>query len=237
MRKRAENNRAEMTYLEHLEELRQRLIKIIIALLFGVILGMLVTPTALKFLTAPLAGQTPQAIKPTEPLAVFFKIAAIIGIVIAMPVIVYQVFQFARPGLKPQERRYVVRGAWFASFSFALGVAFAAVVLLPTAMPFLQGFLSDIVEHRYSIDEYISLVASVLLWVGLIFETPLVMYFLAKLGVVTHQGFARARRVVIVGAAAGSAIITPTTDPINMLLVMAPFILLYELGILLARLA
>jgi sec-independent protein translocase protein TatC len=76
-----------------------------------------------------------------------------------------------------------------------------------------------------------------LIWAGLVFETPLVMYFLAKLGVVTPEGFAKARRLVIIGAAAGAAIITPTTDPVNMLLVMVPFMLLYEFGILLARLA
>ena len=103
--------------------------------------------------------------------------------------------------------------------------------------PFLQGFLTGIVEQRYSIDYYISFVSNILVWAGLVFETPLIMYFLAKLGVVTPQGFAKARRIVIIGAAAGAAIITPTTDPVNMLLVMVPFMLLYEFGILLARLA
>jgi sec-independent protein translocase protein TatC len=116
-------------------------------------------------------------------------------------------------------------------------VVFAATVLLPAALPFLQGFLFGIVEQRYSIERYISFVGNILLWAGLVFETPLVMYFLAKLGVVEPAGFAKARRIVIIGAAAGAAVITPTTDPINMLLVMVPFMLLYELGILLARLA
>ncbi|MBU0704893.1 MAG: twin-arginine translocase subunit TatC, partial [Chloroflexi bacterium] len=91
--------------------------------------------------------------------------------------------------------------------------------------------------HNYSIDYYMSFVSNILLWAGLVFETPLVMFFLAKLGVVTPQGFAKARRVVVVGAAVGAAIITPTVDPVNMLLIMGPFLLLYELGILLARLA
>ena len=82
-----------------------------------------------------------------------------------------------------------------------------------------------------------SFVSNILLWAGLVFETPLVMFFLAKLGVVTPQGFVQARRIVVVGAAAGAAIITPTVDPVNMLLIMVPFLLLYEFGILLARLA
>ena len=237
MKKQAGSDQGEMALLEHLDELRQRLIRAIIAVLIGVIVGTFVTPTVLKLLVAPLGDQVPLAISPTEAPAVFFKVAIVIGLVIAMPVIMYQVFQFARPGLDPIERRYVIIGAPAASLSFAAGVVFAATVLLPAALPFLQGFLFGIVEQRYSIERYISFVSNILVWAGLVFETPLVMYFLAKLGVVTPEGFAKARRVVIIGAAAGAAVITPTTDPVNMLLVMVPFMLLYELGILLARLA
>lgn len=226
-----------MTLLEHLGELRQRLLRVVIALVIGVIIGTFAAPSALRLLVSPLGDQVPLAISPTEAPAVFFKVAIVIGVVIAMPVIVYEVFQFARPGLLPQEQRYILVGAPAASLSFATGVAFAALVLVPAALPFLQGFLVGIVEQRYSIDRYISFVTNVLLWAGLVFETPLVMYFLAKLGVATPQAFAKARRIVIIGAAAGAAIITPTTDPVNMLLVMVPFMLLYELGILLARLA
>lgn len=237
MKQQAKNGQAEMTLIAHLDELRQRLIKAIVALLIGVVVGTFVTPPVLKTLVAPLGDQVPLAISPTEAPAVFFKVAVVIGLVIAMPVIMYQVFQFARPGLELRERRYVIIGAPAASLSFAAGVVFAATVLLPAALPFLQGFLFGIVEQRYSIDRYVSFVANILLWAGLVFETPLVMYFLAKLGVVTPQGFAKARRIVIIGAAVGAAVITPTTDPVNMLLVMVPFMLLYELGILLARLA
>jgi sec-independent protein translocase protein TatC len=237
MKEQPENNQSGMSLLEHLEELRQRLIKAVIALFFGIVAGAFAVPPVLEMLVAPLGDQVPLAISPTEAPAVFFKVAVIIGIVIAMPVIVYQVFQFVRPGLEPREQRYVIIGAPAASLSFAAGVIFAATVLLPTAIPFLQGFLRNIVEQRYSIDYYISFVANILLWAGLVFETPLVMFFLAKLGIVTPQGFVKARRVVIISAAAGAAVITPTTDPVNMLLVMVPFMLLYELGILLARLA
>lgn len=226
-----------MTLLEHLDELRQRLIKIIIALIIGVIGGMALAPRVLGILVAPLEGNVPQALSPTEGPAVFFKVAVVIGVVLAMPVIVYEVFQFVRPGLEPKERRYVIIGVPVASLCFAVGVIFAATVLLPAAIPFLQGFLSDVVEHNYSIDYYMSFVSNILVWAGFVFETPLVMFFLAKLGVVTPQGFAKSRRIVVVGAAVGAAIITPTVDPVNMLLVMGPFLLLYELGILLARLA
>jgi len=226
-----------MTLFKHLEELRQRLIKVVIALLIGVLAGMAVAERILKMLIIPLEGNLPQALSPTEGPAVYFKVAVVVGIVLAMPVIMYQMFQFAAPGLMPNEKRYVIIGAPAASLCFAAGVVFAAMVLLPAAIPFLNGFLGDIVEHHYSINYYMSFVSNILVWAGLIFETPLVMFFLTKLGVVTPQGFAKSRRIVIVGAAAGAAIITPTVDPVNMLLVMGPFLLLYELGILLARLA
>ncbi|MGD8997384.1 MAG: twin-arginine translocase subunit TatC [Anaerolineae bacterium] len=231
------SDRSAMSILEHLLELRSRLLKAIIALAVGVVAGTFLTPRVLKFLVAPLGDQVPIAIAPTETPAVYFKVSIVIGLVIGMPVIVYQLFRFVAPGLEPREKRYMLIGAPIAAISFAAGVAFATLVLIPAAMPFLRGFLADIVEQRYSINRYISFVSTVLLWAGLVFETPLVMFFLAKLGVATPRGFAKARRIVVIGAAAGAAVITPTTDPINMLLIMGPFLVLYEFGILLARLA
>lgn len=226
-----------MSILAHLEELRQRLLRAVIALLIGVVIGTFLTRPVLKLLVSPLGDQVPIAISPTEAPAVFFKISVMIGLVLSMPILVYQLFQFVAPGLMPNEKRYIIIGAPVAGLSFALGVVFAAEVLLPAALPFLQGFLPGIVDQRYSIDRYVSFIGNILLWAGLVFETPLLMYFLAKIGVVTHEGFAQARRAVVIGAAAGAAVITPTTDPVNMLLIMGPFLLLYEFGILLARIA
>jgi len=228
---------ARMSILDHLSELRDRLFKAVIALAVGAVLGTFLTPPLLRLLIAPLGDQVPLAISPTEAPAVFFKVSLVIGMVVAMPVIVFQIFRFVAPGLRPQEKRYVFIGAPVAAMSFAAGVVFAALVLIPAAIPFLRGFLGDIVEQRYSIDRYISFVSTVLLWAGLVFETPLVMFFLAKLGVATSATFANARRGVVMGAAVVAAVITPTHDPVNMLLIMVPFLLLYELGILLARLA
>lgn len=231
------SHKSHMTLLEHLNELRQRLIRAVIALIIGVVFGTLFAQRVLKMMVAPLGDQTPIAIAPIEATAVFFKVSIVIGLVIAMPFILYQIFMFVAPGLEPREKRYIFIGAPVAGLSFGAGVVFAALVLLPSALPFLQRFLPGIVEQRYSIDLYISFVGSLLLWAGLVFETPLVMYFLAKLGVITHEGFAQARRAVIIGAAVAAAVVTPTTDPVNMLLIMGPFLLLYELGILLARIA
>ena len=227
----------ELSIFEHLNELRQRVVKAILGVVIGVIAGSFLTVPALRLLISPLGDQVPQTISPTEAPSVFFKVALLIGVMIAMPVIVYQVFQFARPGLEPKEQRYVLIGAPAASLSFAAGVVFATLVLLQPAITFLKGFLDEIVQHNFTIERYISFVTNILFAAGLVFETPLVMYFLARLGIVNAEGFAKARRIVLVGAAVGAAIITPTVDPINMLLIMAPFMVLYEVGILLAKLA
>lgn len=227
----------QMTLFEHLDELRQRMIKAIIALIIGIIAGTFFTTPVLRWLVQPLGDASPVALSPTETPSVFFKIALLIGLVLAMPVIMYQIFQYVRPGLEPNEQRYVFIGAPVASVCFALGVVFAGTVLLPAAIPFLKGFLDEIIKPTYSIDRYVSFVLNILVWAGLVFETPLVMFFLSKLGVITPQGFAKARRIVIVLAAVAAAVLTPTVDPVNMMLLMAPLILLYEVGILLARLA
>jgi sec-independent protein translocase protein TatC len=238
-KRQSKSNQGEMSLLEHLDELRQRFVKVVIALLVGTLIGAIFTQPALLTLTGPAeaAEVELQFITPTEAPATFFKVAFVIGVVIAMPVILHQVFMYLRPGLLPNERIYIVIGIPFASLSFAAGVAFAAFVALPNAVEFLGGFMAQVAEHRYSADFYLTFVGNVMLWSGLVFETPLVMFILARLGIVSPEAFAKVRRFVIVGAAIGAAIITPTPDPLNMLLIMGPFMLLYELGILLARLA
>lgn len=226
---------ARMSILEHLDELRNRLLKAVLALIVGLVAGTFLAPQLLRLIVAPLGDQVPLALGPIEAPLVFFKVSLIIGFVVAMPVIVYQLFRFVAPGLEPRERRYVLLGAPAVALSFAGGVVFAALVLLPATIPFLRGFLGGIVDQRYSIDRYVSFVSTILLWAGVVFETPLVMLFLSKLGVITPAGFAKARRGVIIGAAVVAAIITPTHDPFNMVLIMVPFLVLYELGILLSK--
>jgi sec-independent protein translocase protein TatC len=238
-KRQSKNNGGEMSLLEHLDELRRRFVVVVIALLVGTLIGAIFTQPALLTLTGPAeaAEVELQFITPTEAPATFFKVAFVIGVVVAMPVILHQVFMYLRPGLLPNERIYIVIGIPFASLSFAAGVAFAAFVALPNAVEFLGGFMAEVAEHRYSADFYLTFVGNVMLWSGLVFETPLVMFILARLGIVSPESFAKVRRFVIVGAAIGAAIITPTPDPLNMLLIMGPFMLLYEFGILLARLA
>jgi sec-independent protein translocase protein TatC len=227
----------QMTIIEHLEELRDRLIKSAIALTVTTTLSFAFAKQFLQILIAPMGQTPPVSPSPTTTIVVFAKVALISGVALAMPVLVYQLISFIAPGLKPQEKRYLYLVLPGATLSFIAGIAFAYFVMLPTAIPFLRGFLSDIIEPNWFIDKYISLITSLLFWVGLSFETPLLIFFLAKLGIVTPEVLSRYRKYAILVIAVIAAVITPTPDPFNMLLVMVPLILLYEIGNLLARLA
>jgi len=224
-----------MTLLEHLAELRTRLIRAGIALLVGILVSVAFTRPFLQLLISPLGDARPQSLRPAENIMVYFKVALILGLVLAMPVILYQIFAFVVPGLTSKERRYVYTIVPAAAFLFAVGVAFASLVMLPFTLSYLQSFLSDLIEPNYSIDFYISFVTSFVFWVGLSFETPLVIAGLARLGVVSPASLRKGRRYAIVLIAVVAAVITPTPDPFNMTLVMIPLVILYEVGILLAR--
>ncbi len=226
-----------MTIIEHLEELRGRLMKSAIALTVTTLFSFIFAKQFLQLLVAPMGETPPVSSSPTTNIVVFTKVALISGVALAMPVLVYQLISFIAPGLKPQEKRYLYFILPGATLSFVVGVAFAYFVMVPTALPFLKGFLSDVIEPNWFIDRYISFITSILFWVGLSFETPLLIFFLAKLGIVTPAALSRNRKYAILVIAVLAAIITPTPDPFNMILVMGPLILLYEIGILLAKLA
>jgi sec-independent protein translocase protein TatC len=109
--------------------------------------------------------------------------------------------------------------------------------MMPAAIPFLQGFMADIIEQQWAIGEYLSFITSLLLWIGLAFELPLFVFFLAKIGLVNVEMLSKNRKYAIIIIAVLAAVITPTVDPLNMALVMGPLIVLYELGVILARIA
>ena len=229
------NDLDRMTIIDHLGELRDRLIKAVLALLVGIVLSLAFTPRFLEFLILPLGGNQPISLKPTETVIIYFKVALICGAVLAMPVIVYQFIRFLLPGLTEAERKYlrvVVPGA---AILFAMGVGFASFVMLPLSLDFLQGFLSHIILPTYSIDNYISFVTSMMFWVGIMFETPLIIAFLARVGIVSPQMLTSNRKYAIVLLAVLAAVITPTPDPFNMAVVMVPLLVLFEVGIILAR--
>ena len=228
---------ARMTILEHLEELRQRITKAVLAVAVTTLLCLVFTNKILEWLLLPSGGIKPIFLRPTEMFITYMRVGLIAGIALAMPIIVYQLLRYLAPGLKPEEKKYLYTMVPGATGFFIAGVAFAYFAMLPFALKYLLTFGSDLVEAKWAIGEYISFVTSLLLWVGLSFETPMVIYFLAKLKIVNAKKLSSYRKFAIVGAFIMAALITPTPDPFNQLMVAIPIILLYELGIILARFA
>jgi sec-independent protein translocase protein TatC len=224
-----------MTLLEHLKELRDRLIWIAAALIISTLASFVFADKMIDILSVPLGGrQMLEAIDVTENMGVFMRVSLLGGVAISMPIILYQVFAFVVPGLTSQERRllwFVIPGA---TILFLVGVAFCYFVMLRVAVPFLITFLDIPTRPRPS--TYFGFVTRMMLWIGAFFETPLIMAFLSRIGIVTPQLLGKYRRYAIVLIAIIAAVITPTVDPVNMGLVMAPLLFLYELGVLLARL-
>ncbi len=230
-------NDRELTLLEHIQELRQRLIQVLIALFIGTLAGtLLVTPT-IETLVSPLGEGDIIVLSPTEAPVIYFKVALYLGTILVLPFILYQIYLFIAPGLHTNERMFFLAGIPAALILFAIGTLFCLKIILPLSMPVLMGFFQDVVQATYSLEQYLSFVTTLLLWMGLLFETPLVIYGIARAGWVTPAMLAKVRKLVIFFAAVLAAVITPTTDPVTMLLVTGPFIVLYEVGLILARLA
>ncbi len=222
--------------IEHIRELRDRLLKAVAALLVGVVIGFIGAKRFLEILIAPLQGESQlQLLRPTENIIIYFKAALILGAILAAPFIIYQLIAFIVPGLTPSEKRMLYLAMPLAFVLFATGVAFCAFLVLPFTLRYLQTFLTDLFKAEYSVEYYMGFVANFILWVGVAFETPLVIALLARLGVVSPQMLARSWRYAIVIIAVLAAVITPTPDPFTMGIVMVPLLLLYALGLLLAR--
>jgi sec-independent protein translocase protein TatC len=223
-----------MRFWAHLEELRQRLMRVVIALVVGTGVSLFFVNQALLFLLSPMGDLRPVALHPTESIVVYFRVALLAGVVLSMPYILYQFLGFIVPGLTKDERRILLTSVFGIGFFFALGVVFAGGVMLPLAIGYLQNFMDELVQPTYSIEGYISFVTTVMFSSGMIFETPLLLALLARLGLVTSKQLSKGRRYALLAIAIIAAIITPTPDVFNMLLVMAPLLVLYELGIVLA---
>ena len=226
-----------MTVLEHLAELRRRIIIAGIATTLTVIISaVFLTWPMITLLTQP-AGVELAALRPAETFSTYMKVAMATGLGLAMPIIVSQGLLFVLPGLHPQERRWVFIAVPAITLAFATGLAFGFYLVIPFAVRFLVGFGGDIIKAVWSVEAYLSFVSSLLLWIGLTFETPILLFFLAKIGVVNARQLGSFRRYALVGAFILGAIITPTPDPLNQTIVSIPIYLLFELGVLLARFA
>jgi sec-independent protein translocase protein TatC len=227
-----EDGGAQMSLLEHIEELRDRLLKAMLALVFGTVIGFLFADKVMSFLQAPY-GQRFKALGPTDAVVEFFRVALMLGGIIAIPIITYQLLMFILPGLTSKERRFVLMSLPAVFGLFLVGVFFAWVMLIPPALNFLQNFQPTLFESEWTAELYLGFVTTLIFWMGVAFQTPLVFFVISLLGFVTPGTLIRNWRFAVVGAAGAAAIITPTVDPVNMFLVMAPLMALYGFSIIL----
>jgi sec-independent protein translocase protein TatC len=227
-----------MTLADHLRELRERLLKSVIALVVGTAVGLAFAEQILKVLLAPY-GPAKQLLvtSPISPLTNVFTVSVTTGAILALPFILYQALAFIFPGLLPHERRWVMIALPFGFGLFLLGVLFAFFVMLPAAVGFLTGIFPSVFNVALTPDDYIPFVAGVMFWMGVAFEMPLIIFVLAKANVINANLLKRHWRWAVVIVAVLAALITPTPDPLNMTIVMVPLLLLYGLSIILAYLA
>ena len=239
-RERPQSERGEryLTLVEHLQELRRRLIICAVAVVIGLAISAAFTYDLLKFLMKPAEARREDFVlvflEPFESFVTYFKIALMGSLVIAMPVIVYQIIAFVAPGLKPNERGWLYGTTIGATLLFLVGVVFAYYVALPPALGFLLNFQDDIAEPQIRMGSYFDFVTRLLFWTGVSFETPLVVMFLARFRIVTARKLIGWWRLAIVGAFVTSAVVTPTPDPVTCTIVALPLIALYVVGIVLA---
>lgn len=223
---------------DHLEELRLRLATGLLALTAGCVIGFLYADRIIGWLRAPAGSMLERFafFSPLEPLMAYLKVALLAGLALAMPVVLWQIWAFVRPGLRPRERRYgAVFVAW-GSVQFLLGAAAAYFVLLPVSLRFLLGLADDLMIPVISIDRYLTFVTTLILACGILFELPVVLVILARLGIVTPEWLRQQRPYAILVLVIAAAIVTPTTDPLNLALMTVPLVVLYEVSIHLARL-
>ncbi len=230
-------NEISMGLFDHIKEMRQRLFRAVIAWIVTTLLSSMFADSLVAYLVSPLKGGNVIVLSPTEAPIIYFKIALAAGFGLALPLILYQIYGFIAPGLFPNEKTIILYSVPAVFLFFIAGALFTLEVLIPVSMPVLMGFLGEVVQPTYSLENYLGFVTTLTLWMGLLFQTPLAIYIIARFGLVTTEQLAKARRIVWFIAAIFAAIVTPTTDPVTLLLVTGPFILLYELGILLSRLA
>lgn len=226
----------EMPFWDHVEELRRHLLIALIALAIATFGSFLFAEEIINLLAGPVGSlDALQSIEVTENVSVFMRVSLLSGVTIAMPVILYQLLAFIMPGLKDNERRWVILIVIFGSILFAAGAAFAYFVMLPASLTFLLEFLGVATKPRLS--SYINFITNLIFWMGIAFQFPIIVFALTKLGIVSAKTLAKGWRYALVLIAILAAMITPTVDPVNMALLMAPLFLLYLLSVLFASLA
>ena len=228
-----------MSFLEHLDELRKRLLISVAALLGGFLAAFAVISYIFEFIMRPLQEILPDGgrlvyTEPTEAFFLYIKIAALAGLVLAIPIILYQMWQFVAPGLYAREKKFAIPFVFFASVFFVGGALFSHYMLFPWAWTFLAGFTTDYMEFFPRIQPAFSLYVKLLLACGVVFQMPTVVFFLARVGAVTPGFLVQNTKYAILLIFVFAAVLTPTGDPVTLSLMAMPMVALYGLSIAIA---
>ena len=245
----AQERDKELSLVQHLGELRDRLVVTAIGLVattaiafyFGTqLIRILIIPIDCTFIptyTCHVPPTTLISLSPTENFATYFRVALFAGLALAMPVILYEIYAYVDPALLPKERRFIRFMGLPVIGLFIAGMLFCYFVLLPNAIKFLINFGDEVIKNQLRAADYISFVTIFILGMGLIFEVPVAIFALVKIHVITRPWLAKQRRYAVLAAFLIAAVITPTPDPFNQTLVAIPMYLLFELGLFVARFA
>jgi sec-independent protein translocase protein TatC len=221
---------------EHIAALRRHLFRSVAVLVVTTLISFIFAADILNFLAQPIGGiESLQAIEVTESIGAFMRVSLLSGFSLAFPYILFEAFSFINPGLKRRERIFILVSIPFAATLFLAGLAFAYYVMLPTALPFLLDFMGIVTIPRPS--NYIRFVTNLMFWIGISFQFPIIIYTLAGVGIVDARMLFRGWRIAFLSIAILAAVVTPTVDPVNMGLVMAPMMVLYLISIVLAKIA
>ena len=226
----------EMSLFDHLEELRQRIFYALIAVGVGIVGCFTVVKPIVQLLEVPAGSVKFLQLSPGEYFFVSLKVAAYSGILIASPVILYQIIAFVLPGLTRRERKLLGPIVFGSSFLFVGGLVFAYVALIPAALNFFISYGADVVEQLWSIDRYFEFVLLLLFSTGLAFQIPIIQMLLGLLGIVSSSQMIAGWRYVLIGAAVLGAVLTPSTDPLTQSLLGGAVVGLYFGGIGLVKL-
>lgn len=237
-----ESQQGEMSFWEHLEELRWRLIKALLGIIAGGIIAAIFIDYIMNdFLLAPAKQTTPPLelinLKPYGQLVLYFEVILTCGVILSIPNIFYQIWKFIEPGLLPSERRYISSIVVFSSLCFIGGLSFAYFVMLPTALKFFAAFGTQAITNNIAVDEYFSFVISVMLAAGVVFELPMISFFLSKLGILTPKFMRKYRKHAIVIILILAGVLTPSPDVTSQLLLGIPLLILYEISIIISKLS
>jgi sec-independent protein translocase protein TatC len=235
----SESEKGKMSFLDHLDELRRRIVYAVIAIVVGFLIACLFLTQLYEFIVTPMQaalppGQTLVYTEPTEALMLYLKMAVLAGLLIASPGVMTQVWLFVAPGLYSNEKRLAIPFVAMSSFFFVAGAAFAHYVVFPLTWQFFQSFSSDTLTFMPRIEPAFGLYVKLLLVFGLIFQMPTLVLFLARMGVITARFLLKNMKYAILIMFIVGAVLSPGTDPVGQVLMAGPMFLLYLLSIGLA---